>query len=86
MQNKIHKQNILSDTWTGILGSIAGPCDFLPARSDGPANFKKSAVYIKYSDWTILEYKYETHAQRFDDREAWLDEFKIEEISEATYR
>jgi hypothetical protein len=28
VQNKIHKQNI------GILGSIAGPCDFLPARSD----------------------------------------------------
>ena len=24
----------LSDTRTGILGSIAGPCDFLPARSD----------------------------------------------------
>jgi hypothetical protein len=25
MQNKIHKQKILSDTRTGILGSIAGP-------------------------------------------------------------
>jgi hypothetical protein len=24
----------LSDTRTGILGSIAGPCDFLAARSD----------------------------------------------------
>ena len=34
VQNKIHKQQILSDTRTGILGSIAGPCDFLPARSD----------------------------------------------------
>jgi hypothetical protein len=34
VQNKIHKQNILSDTRTGILGSIAGPCDFLPTRSD----------------------------------------------------
>jgi hypothetical protein len=34
VQNKIHKQKILSDTRTGILGSIAGPCDFLPARSD----------------------------------------------------
>ena len=34
VQNKIHKQNLLSDTRTGILGSIAGPCDFLPARSD----------------------------------------------------
>ena len=32
----------------------------------------------------ILEYKYETH--RFDDREAGLDEFNVEEISEATYR
>ena len=42
LQNKIHKQKILSDTRTGILGSIAGPCDFLPARSDGPTNFKKS--------------------------------------------
>jgi hypothetical protein len=31
VQNKIHKQQILSDTRTGILGSIAGPCDFLPA-------------------------------------------------------
>ena len=34
VQNKIHKQNILSDTRTGILGSIVGPCDFLPARSN----------------------------------------------------
>jgi hypothetical protein len=34
VQNKIHKQKMLSDTRTGILGSIAGPCDFLPARSD----------------------------------------------------
>jgi hypothetical protein len=34
VQNKIHKQNILSDTRTGILGSFASPCDFLPARSD----------------------------------------------------
>jgi hypothetical protein len=44
VQSKIHKQKILSDTRTGMLGSIAGPCDFLPARSDGPTNFKKSAV------------------------------------------
>jgi hypothetical protein len=41
VQNKIHKQNILSDTRTAILGSIAGRCDFLP---DGPTNFKKSDV------------------------------------------
>ena len=34
VQNKIHKQKNLSDTRTGILGSIAGPCDFLPTRSD----------------------------------------------------
>jgi hypothetical protein len=34
VQNKIHKQNFLSDTRTGIFGSIAGPCDFLSARSD----------------------------------------------------
>jgi hypothetical protein len=34
VQNKIHKQNFLSDTRTGILGSIASPCDFLPTRSD----------------------------------------------------
>ena len=34
VQNKIYKQQILSDTQTGILGSIVGPCDFLPARSD----------------------------------------------------
>jgi hypothetical protein len=44
VQNKIQKQKILSDTRTGILGSIAGPCDFLPARSNGPTNFKKSAL------------------------------------------
>jgi hypothetical protein len=37
------KQNLLSDTRTGILGSIVGPCNFLLARSDGPTNFKKSA-------------------------------------------
>jgi hypothetical protein len=43
VQNKIHKQKILSDTQTGILGSITGPCDFLPARSDA---FKKSLVYF----------------------------------------
>ena len=34
VQNKIHKQKILSDTRTAILGSMAGPCDFLPAQSD----------------------------------------------------
>ena len=34
VQNKIHKQKILSDARTGILGSIAGPCDFLPTWSD----------------------------------------------------
>jgi hypothetical protein len=28
------KQQFLSDTQTGILGSIAGPCDFLAAWSD----------------------------------------------------
>jgi hypothetical protein len=38
VQNKIDKQKILSDTRTGMLASIAGPCDFLPARSD---EFKK---------------------------------------------
>ena len=46
VQNKIHKQKILLDTWTAILGSIAGPCDFLPARSDGPTNFKKSVLIL----------------------------------------
>jgi hypothetical protein len=44
VQNKLHKQKILSDTRTGMLGSIAGPCDFRPARSDGPMNLKKSGV------------------------------------------
>jgi hypothetical protein len=34
MQNKIYKQKVLSDSRTGILGSIAVPCDFLPAGSD----------------------------------------------------
>jgi len=34
VQNKIYKQKMLSDTRTGVLGSIVGPCDFLPARSD----------------------------------------------------
>ena len=49
LQNKIHKQKILSDTRTGILGSIAGPCDFLPARSDGLTNFKKSGCNLMVS-------------------------------------
>jgi hypothetical protein len=34
VQNKICKQQILSDTRTGILGSIADPCDFLSAWSN----------------------------------------------------
>ena len=42
VQNKIHEQKILSDTRAGILGSITCPCEFLPARSDGLTNFKKS--------------------------------------------
>jgi hypothetical protein len=45
VQSKIHKQKFLSDTRTGILDSIAGPCDFLPARFDGRTNFKNS-VFI----------------------------------------
>ena len=48
VQNKIHKQKILSDTRTGILGSIAGPGDFLPARSDEfqkvEEKYKKSSL------------------------------------------
>jgi hypothetical protein len=44
VQKKIHKQKILSNIRTGLLGSIAGPCDFLPALSDGPTNFKKSGI------------------------------------------
>jgi hypothetical protein len=52
VQNKIHKQQILSDTRTGILGSIAGSCDFLPARSDSPTNFKKSAIEVKMCNVT----------------------------------
>jgi hypothetical protein len=43
VQNKIHKQKNLSDTGTCILGSIVGPCDFLPARSD---EFKKVWGFI----------------------------------------
>jgi hypothetical protein len=31
---QIHKQEILSDTRTGILSSNSSPCDFLPTRSD----------------------------------------------------
>ena len=38
VENKIHKQKILSDTRTG---SIVGPCDFLPVRSD---EFQKSVT------------------------------------------
>ena len=51
VQNKIHKQKILSDTRTAILGSIAGPYDFLPARSDGPTNLKKSDIY---NHWIVI--------------------------------
>jgi hypothetical protein len=47
VQNKIHKQKMLSNTRTGILGSIAGPCDFLPAWSD---EFKKKSVIVTYID------------------------------------
>jgi hypothetical protein len=49
VQNKIHKQKILSDTRTGILGSIAGPCDFLPARSD---KFQKVCPPFKMAAFT----------------------------------
>jgi hypothetical protein len=31
---QLHFRFPMSDTRMGILGSIAGPCDFLPARSD----------------------------------------------------
>jgi hypothetical protein len=41
VQNKIHKPNFFLDTQTGMLGSIGGPGDFLPALSDGPTNLKK---------------------------------------------
>jgi hypothetical protein len=44
VENKIHKQKILSDTRTGILDSIAVPCDFLPARSD---EFQKVCIPTK---------------------------------------
>ena len=47
VQNKIHKKNILSDTRTGILGSFAGPCDFLPARS---AKFQK----VCHTSWIFF--------------------------------
>ena len=46
VQNKIHKQKFLSDIRTAILGSIAGPCDFMPAWSD---EFQKVWVYSLFS-------------------------------------
>jgi hypothetical protein len=46
-QNKIHKQNFLSDTRTGILGSIAGPCNFLLARSDEFQIVWQSVLLVK---------------------------------------
>jgi hypothetical protein len=46
VQSKINKQKFLSDIRTAILGSIAGPYDFMPARSDGPTNFKKSGYIV----------------------------------------
>jgi hypothetical protein len=42
------------DTRTGILGSIAGPCDFLPARPDCPTNFKKSATVQYTIDYSAI--------------------------------
>jgi hypothetical protein len=45
VQNKLHKQNILSDTRTSILGSIAGACDFLPTRSDEFQKVCKKQVF-----------------------------------------
>jgi hypothetical protein len=58
VQNKIHKQKILSDTRTGILGSIAGPssCDFLPALSDGLTDFKMSAcsLFIQFQTFSVM--------------------------------
>jgi hypothetical protein len=51
VQNKIHKQQILSDTRTGILGSIAGPCDFLPARFD---EFQKVCTSIIIFNMTMI--------------------------------
>ena len=34
VQNKIHKQKMLSDTQSGIFWQYCRPCDFLPAGSD----------------------------------------------------
>jgi hypothetical protein len=56
VQNKIHKQKILSDTRTGILGSIASPCDFLHVRSD---EFQKVCKYqldfmFKNRPWIVV--------------------------------
>jgi hypothetical protein len=50
--NCFEKQKILSDTRTGILGSIAGPCDVLPARFQ---NFKKS-VTEKLLRWHACQF------------------------------
>ena len=49
VQSKIHKQKLLSDIRTAILGSIAGPCYFMPALSDGPTNFKKSGYIVFFN-------------------------------------
>ena len=48
VQNKIHKQNFLSDTRIGILASIAGPCDFLPDEFQKYLSLFRSLV-SKYS-------------------------------------
>ena len=42
------KQKFLSDTRAGILGSIDGPCDSLPARSD---EFQKVCIIETLFDW-----------------------------------
>jgi hypothetical protein len=58
---------MLSDTWTGILGSIADPCDFLPAWSD---EFKKVCYqysnnfigqYLDYSPASLYIYHFSNH-------------------------
>ena len=58
VQNKIHKQKILSDTQTGILGSIAGPYDSLPARSD---EFQKVCIGDPWLITTITCGSIHTH-------------------------
>ena len=82
VQNKIHKPKMLSDIRTGILGSIVGPCDFLPARSD---EFQKVCCTISLRNYISNFYNKAMTRNIYSKNNIYNTIFRVKRLNNRTH-